>query len=167
VPELVLLGFEVPAVVLGGGDFQGELRDDLQAVDLEPADLLGVVGQDADAAQADVAQDLGADAVVTPVHRETEDLVGLGGVEAFVQEAVGMQLVLQADAPALLAQVHDGPPALAGDHLHRGPQLVAAFTSHRAEDIARKTLGVHAHQDRLVDFGHAAGGIHLADAAPA
>ena len=47
VPHFVAFGAEVVAVVLGGGDFDGELLNDLHALDFEAVHLLGLVGEDA------------------------------------------------------------------------------------------------------------------------
>ena len=66
-------------------------------------------------AQAKVAQDLGADAVVAQVDGEAEMAVGLDGVESVVLQLIGEQLVGQPDAPTLLAHVKDDSPAFGLD----------------------------------------------------
>src|ERR1700732_1000662 len=76
VAQLFLLGPQVAAVVLVGGDLDGHALDDAQVVALHAADFLGVVGQQADVADAEIDEDLGADAVVAQVGAETEPLVG-------------------------------------------------------------------------------------------
>ena len=62
------------------GDLERHLLGDLEAVALEADDLARVVRQEPDRVQAQVAQDLRADAVVAQVRREAERLVGLDGV---------------------------------------------------------------------------------------
>ena len=61
---------EVAGVVGVGGDFDGELLDDFDAVDFEAVHFLGVVGEDAELAQAKVADDLRPYAVVSTVYRQ-------------------------------------------------------------------------------------------------
>ena len=65
---------------------------------------------------------------------------------------VGLELVDQADAAALLAHVGDEAFPLALDHLHGVVQLLAAVALARAEDVARGAAGVDAHQHRLALF---------------
>src|SRR4051794_10442912 len=84
VAELVLLGLQVAAVVEVGRDLDGHALDDAQAVAVDADDLLGVVGEDAQLADAQVVEDLGADAVVPQVGAEAEAVVGLDGVEALL-----------------------------------------------------------------------------------
>ena len=78
-----------------------------------------------------------------------------------VLEVVGAQLVVEADAAALLAHVDDDAAALLGDHLHRLLELLAAVAAHAAEDVAGDALAVHAHEHRLiaVDVAHDEGDV--------
>jgi hypothetical protein len=101
VAHLVALRAEVGAVVVGGGDLDGELLDDLEAVAGDGVDLLGVVGEEAHLADAEVEEDLRAGAVLAEVGGQAELEVGLDGVGALVLEGVGLELVDQADAAAL------------------------------------------------------------------
>ena len=59
---------------------------------------------------AEVAQDLRADAVVAPVLLEAELEVRLDRVAALVLQRVGAHLVRQADAAAFLVQVDAARP---------------------------------------------------------
>ena len=112
-----------------------------------PVDLGRVVGQQADRADAEVAQDRRPDAVLPQVDGQAQLEVGVDGVEALVLQLVGPQLVGDADAPALVtAQVHDDAAALGGDHLHRRVELRPAVTAPRAEDVAGQALAVHPHE---------------------
>ena len=105
-------------------------------------DLLWVVGQDADRTEAQVNEDLGANAVVAKIGRETELEVGVDGVVALLLKLVGLQLVEQPDPPALLREVEQNPLPLLFDHSERCGQLVAAVASHRLKQIAGETFGV-------------------------
>ena len=62
--EAVFFGSEVIDVMGRGGNLDGDLLDDFDAIDLEPAGFFGVVGEDFDLFEAEVAEDLGADAVI-------------------------------------------------------------------------------------------------------
>ena len=73
--------------------------------------------------------------------------VRVDGVEAVVLEVVGLQLVGDADAAALVAaQVDDDAAARLGDRAQRVVELGAAVAAVRAEDVAREALAVHAHE---------------------
>ena len=140
------LGAQVVGVVLVGRLLDRDLGGDGQPVALEPADLLGVVGEDADRGEAEVGEDLGADPVVAQVGGQPETLVGFDGVEAVLLQAVGLELVQQADPAPLLGEVEQDPLSLALDHRKGGGELLAAVAAQRVEDVAGEALGVHAHE---------------------
>ena len=146
VAHAVALGAQVGLVVRVGGVLDRHLRRDRQPVALQPADLLRVVGEDADARQPEVDQDLRADAVVAQVDRQAELEVGVDRVQALVLEVVGAQLVQQADPAALLGEVEQDAGALALDHRQRRLELLAAIAAQRVEDVAGQALGVDAHE---------------------
>ena len=128
----------------------GHALDDLEPVAVD-RDVLGrVVRHQAHLAHAEVAQDLAADAVVADVGREAELLVGRDGVVALVLQLVGLQLVDEADAAALLQEVEEHAAAGLDDLLHRELELLAAVAARRAEDVAGQALRVDAHEHRLV-----------------
>src|SRR5690606_3627625 len=109
-----------------------------------------VVGQQSHRADAEVDQDLRAGAVVAGVGGQTEIEVGVDGVASGVLQLVGLQLVHQADAAALVtAHVQHHAAALGVDHLQGGVELGAAVAAQRAEHVAGQALGVHAHQHVL------------------
>src|SRR5690606_5902099 len=72
-------------------------------------------------------------------------------VEAVLLEAIGAELVDEADAPALVAAEVDDDAALGGDRLERGVELRPALALERAEGLARQALGVEPHERRLAD----------------
>ena len=143
------MALEVGLVVRVGDRADRHLLGDREPVALEPEDLLRVVGEDADAGQAEVAEDLGADAVVAQVGRQPELDVGVDRVEALLLELVGAQLVQQADAAALLGEVEQHAPALLLDRRQRRLELLAAVAAQRVEDVAGEALGVDADQHVL------------------
>ena len=85
-----LFGFQIPAVVFLGRDDDGNPFDDLDAVAVDADDLLRIVGQQPDAFDAEVEQDLCAGAVFAEVGGKTEFQVGFHRVAALFLEFVGM-----------------------------------------------------------------------------
>ena len=150
VAELVALGPQVAEVVLLRRHLDRHRRGDRQAVALEPDDLARVVGQQADGREAEVGEDLRADAVVAQVGREAELEVGLDRVEALLLQLVGAELVEQADAAALLGEVEQDAatlrPSICSQRLL---ELRAAVAAQRAEHVAGHALRVHADEHVL------------------
>ena len=114
-----------------------------------PARLAGLLVSSRTERDAEVAEDLRADAEVAGVGGQPEVEVGVDGVAAAVLQPVGRQLVHQPDAAALVAaQVdHDAATAV-GDGAQRGVQLRPAVAAQRAEHVAGQALGVHAGRAR-------------------
>jgi len=146
VAELVPFRLEVEFVVGVGGQAEGELFHDSEAVSVEPDDLFRVVGEEADLAHAEVMEDLGAHAVVAEVGGESEFLVGFHGVAAVFLEFVGMDFGGESDAASFLSQVEEHS-SLGGDERHGGVQLAAAIAAPGAEDIAGEAFRVHPDQN--------------------
>ena len=96
--------------------------------------------------QAEVLEDLQADAVVARVGAVAEGEVGLDGVEPLVLEGVGPELLDQADPAALLGQVDQGADPLVADHLEGQVELVAAVAAERVEQVAGEAGRVHPDQ---------------------
>src|SRR3712207_3330043 len=153
VVELLALGLEVAVVVAVGLHLKRHALGDLEPEAPEAHHLRQVVGQEPDALEAEVLEDLGPDAVVPEVGGEAELLVGLDGVHALVLEVVGLHLVEEPDAAALLLHVDDDPLALAGQKLHGRLELLAAVAAQRVERVAGEAGGVHAHQHVLLALG--------------
>ena len=102
--------------------------------------------------QAQVLEDLQADAVVARVGAVAQGEVGLDGVEPLVLEVVGPDLLDQADAPPLLRQVDQGADPLVADHRQGHVELVAAVAAQRVEQVAGEARRVEPDQrglDRL------------------
>src|SRR4051794_39908453 len=103
-----LLSAQVGYVLGVGHGLKWHALDDLEPEPFEAAVLRGVVGQKPHGGDAEIDEDLGADAVLAAVDGEAELEVGVDSVEAPLLQAVGPQLVTDADSPALVpAQVHD------------------------------------------------------------
>src|SRR5207244_13609960 len=81
--------------------------------------------------------------------RQAELDVRLDGVETILLELVGLELVEQADAPALLRHVEQHAAALGLDPRERLLELLAAVAAERVEDVAGQALGVDANEHVL------------------
>ncbi len=80
--------------------------------------------------------------VVALVVAEPEGQVGIDRVEALVLQSVRSQLVEQADAATLLAQVQDHARLLLADGAQRGGELIAAVAAQGAQGVAGEALAV-------------------------
>src|SRR5688572_29785641 len=126
VPELVLLGLQVAPARVGGGHLERQASHDLEAVALQPDELPRVVRHEPDLVEPQLVEDLRADPVVALVGLEAQRLVGGDRVVTLVLELVGHDLVHEADAAALLAEVQQHAPAGLADRLQREVELRAA-----------------------------------------
>src|SRR5436309_3031447 len=79
-PELVALRAQVLPVRIGRGNLDRHALGDVQAVALEPDDLLRVVGEEPEVLHPEVHENLGADPVITQVRLEAQRGVGLDRV---------------------------------------------------------------------------------------
>ncbi len=111
----------------------------LHAELLQAADLLRVVRQQADRLHLQRVQHVRRDAVVALVVAEAEGEVGLHGVEAVVLQAVGADLVQEADAAPFLPQVEQDAVLHLPDRLERG--LAAGRGSRSAASRWRRRSG--------------------------
>src|SRR5260370_38617466 len=93
---------------------------------------------------AKVSQDVHADAVVSLVGFESKAFVGLYGVESFILQAVGTNLVGQANPSSFLVQVKQYSTTFRRDPTQGFIELSATVTTGGTQDIARKTLRVTA-----------------------
>src|SRR6185503_17440127 len=104
----------------GGGDSTADGDPFLH----QPGDLQRIVGDEIDAAHPDQPEHVRRDVVGAEIVREPELSVRLVGVEPPGLERVGLDLVPQTDAPALLAKVDHDAPAARGDQVERAIQLL-------------------------------------------
>ncbi|ESQ02624.1 GTP cyclohydrolase/3,4-dihydroxy-2-butanone 4-phosphate synthase bi-functional protein [Streptomyces sp. PVA_94-07] len=131
-------------------DRQRFTAGDPQAVPGQGGGLVGVVGEQAQAADAEVGEDLRAGRVVPGVGGQPQLGVGVQGVPAQLLQFVGPELGEQADAaPLVAAEVDDDAPAVLDDAVHGLLELRAAVAALRVEDVAGQALGVEPHQDVL------------------
>ena len=100
---------------------------------------------------AEVGEDAGGRGVVARVGGQAEREVGVDGVEAALLQAVGAELVDEADAAALVTAHVDDDAAVLLDRVERRLELRAALALERVERLAGQALGVHAHERRVLE----------------
>src|SRR5262249_42214114 len=144
VPELGALRRKVALVLRVGLDLDRHLLDDRQAEALHARGLARVVGEDADRAEAEVGEDLVADAPLPRVGRKAELEVRLDRVEALLLQLVRLQLVEEPDPATLLRHVEEHPAIFGGDAPEGEVELLAAVAAQRVEDVAGDALRVDA-----------------------
>src|ERR1700722_9567907 len=89
-------------------------------------------------------------AEISVVRSESEGVVCIDRVEAGVLKGIRLELGHQADAASFLMLVNDCSAALGSYRPHSDFQLVVAVAAQRAEHLARKTLGMNAHERRAL-----------------
>ena len=99
----------VAFVGLVGGNREADPPGYLDAQAADAGHFVRVVGDQLHAGDAQVFHDLHGQVVLALVGLEAEGDVGLDGVHAVVLERVGLNLVVQADAPAFLPEVDQSP----------------------------------------------------------
>src|SRR2546428_9046 len=149
-PELVALRAQVLPVGVVGRDLDRHALGDVQAVALQPDDLLRVVREQPEVLHAQIHEDLGADPVVAQIGLEAERRVSLDRVFTLVLELVGAHLIEEPDAPPFLAHVNENAAPLGLDDRQRLLELEPTVAPARVEDIADQTLGVDADEHRGV-----------------
>ena len=164
VPHFGFFGLEVFFVVGIGFREDGNLFNDFKAVAVEPDDFFGIVGKKANFSEAEIGEDLGADAVFAEVGVVAEFEVGVDGVITLFLEFVGADFGGEADAAAFLAHVKEDSFTGAGDLFHGLAQLAAAVATLGAKDIAGQAFAVNADKGGLAVGKVAAGKGKMVDA---
>ena len=142
VPQFGFFGLKVFFVVRVDLGVDGDLFDDFKAVAVKPDDFFGVVGEESNFLEAEVGEDLGADAVFAEVGGVAEFEVGVNGVITLFLEFVGADFGGEADAAAFLPHVKEDTFANGGDSFHGLAQLTAAVATLGSEDVAGKAFAV-------------------------
>ena len=170
--EAFALGAEVLFGVGLGFDESGDALSDLDAGAFKGGHLVGIVGEEADAFQAEVLHDGDGEVVVAEVDVEAELEIGVDGIGAVVLEFVGAELVHDADAAALLLLIDDEAAAFGGDLVEGQFELGAAVAAKGVEDVAGEALGMDAddgwfaaERAHAQDDGFFGGGRQVADEA--
>ena len=127
-----------------------------QAIPFQSNDLARIIGQETDLFDAQINQDLRADAVITQIRQESQRFIGLDGIEPLVLQIISLELIDQADASSFLAHVNDDPRAVFADRFKRGFHLGVAVAAQRMKNVPRQTFRLNAHKDGngFVDLAH-------------
>ena len=139
-------------------DAERDLVGDADAVALEGYDFFRVICQDANILQAEVDQDLRADAALVLDHA----LAGWLAVElaAFVNMNLGQHAScfgrIDTESTAGVMEIEENAAVLLSDGRERLGNKLVAIAGGRAEDIARQTMRVHANERRRFAFEAAA-----------
>src|SRR5919199_6147449 len=112
---------EVTRRGLGRCYFEAHARDHGETSLLKRPNLRRVVRHHAHAAEAEVEEYLRALVVTARVHFQTQLLVSLDCVRAFILQGVSANLVDDADAAPLLLLIDDDAEPFVRDALHRRP----------------------------------------------
>src|SRR5229473_3879655 len=146
------LGLEVVRVVRIGVGAGGNPPMDRDALVYQTGDLERVVRHQIHGQNAQHPQHLRGDVVPAQVVWKAELAVGLVGIHPLGLQRIGLDLVAQADATALLTQVQDNPALALGHHLHRPFKLLPAIALQAAEDFSGETLRMDPHRNRFSAF---------------
>jgi len=111
-----------------------------QPVAFDGDELAGIVAYEAHGADAEVSQDLHADAVVSLVGFEPKAFIGLYGVESFVLQAVGANLVGQANPSSFLVQVKQHSTTFRRDPAQGFIELSTTVATSGTQNITGKAL---------------------------
>ena len=150
VSHLHSLGLEIFDVVRIGFAPNGHLFYHLKAITLKADNFLGVIRQKTELADTEIEEDLRAKAVIAQVAWVTKLRVCLNCIESFLLQLVRMNFCCQSNTASFLPHVNQDTSAFFLDLPKRSVQLISTVASPRAENIAGKTLAMHAHQRWLV-----------------
>lgn len=132
-----------------GFEDEGNAFNDLDSEPVEAREVGAGVGQEAESGEAKVPEDLPADPELSQDAMGEPGRVGIGRAGGRLEP--GFERV----AFALLAEVDDGPAALAPDGAHGGTEMIArrrvAPGLDFSEDVPEEVAAVHPNEDGVVD----------------
>ena len=80
-PQLILLGLQITAVVPVRRHLDRHALDNVQVIAVQADHLLGIVRQKANLPDAEIDENLSTDAVMPQVRAKTKSLIGLDRIE--------------------------------------------------------------------------------------
>jgi hypothetical protein len=107
--------------------------------------FMGIVGQQSDRSNIQVAKNLHRIFISSEVRGESELSVCREGVHPAVLQGVRLNLIEQTDSAAFLEKIDDDADAFGLDEIQGRLELIATITSKRMKDFARAALGVNPH----------------------
>ncbi len=127
--EFVFLGAQVRSRMAAGARPAGNAFNDANTRALQLIHFIGIIGEEANGADAERLERFGGELVVAGVIGKTEAAIGFHGVEARILELVCLEFVDQADSAAFLRQIKQYAGRLLGDLAQRKFQLGAAIAT--------------------------------------
>src|SRR5579859_5488987 len=139
-------------------DAERNLVGDGDAVAFESNDFFGMVGQDADVAEAEVDEDLGADAGFVLDQALTGGLAVelAAGVHVNLRELAGFVGLIDAEAAAGVMEIEKHAAIFFSDGFEGAVDEISAIAGCGAEDVAREAVRVDANEGGRLTFEFAA-----------
>src|ERR1700738_4970316 len=91
---------------------------DFNAIAFQTSDLLGIISQQAYSCDAQVAENLGANAIVTQILFKAQVEIGFNGIESLILQRVRADLISEPNPTPFLMQIDEDPLTLLGNHSH-------------------------------------------------
>ena len=127
--ELIFLGAQIRSGMAAGARPAGYAFNDANACALRLLHLIGIIGEQANGADAQRFERFGGKLVIAGIGREAEAAIGLYRVEAGILQFVCLQFIDQPDAAAFLRQVQQYASGFLGDLAQGQFQLCAAIAT--------------------------------------
>src|ERR687892_2056263 len=148
--EFCLLRAKIMNIGIPRRYFQRHAFDDFETVVLQTCNFTGVVGQQANLMDTEIAQHLRADAIIPQIFFETELKIRFYGVPTLILQGIGFDLVGETDTSPLLVHINQNTFALLVDKPEGLPNLIAAIATLRPEYVARQAFRMHTNQNTVV-----------------
>ena len=132
------LGGEITSVVGIDRPLQRHASRYVDAGIGEAVELRRIVRQQPHPRAAEQLQHAHRDAVIAFVVVETQDGIGVDGIETGFLQLIGADLVGETQPAAFLLQIENDPAAVLLELRQRQAKLIAAVASPRAEHISRQ-----------------------------
>ena len=139
-------------------DAERDLIGDGDAVAFEGYDFFGMVGEDADVAEAEVDEDLGADSGFVLDEALTGGLAVelAAGVHVNLRELAGFVGLVDAEATAGVVEIEKDAAIFFGDGFERAVDEISAIARSGTENVAREAVRVDANEGGRLAFEFAA-----------
>ena len=149
VAHFLFFNVEIVLVVFVRLHDDGHAVGDGDAITGEADAFCGVIGNQADAGESEVCQNLCTHAVITKVGSKAKANVRINGIKTLVLQCIGSDFISQTNTTALLTHINDSAAAFLFNHLQCGCQLIATVAAQAAEGITCQALAVYAHEHIL------------------
>ena len=149
-PHLLFLNIKIMLIILVWLHNNRHATANRNAIAGKTDALCRIIGNQTDARQAKISQNLCAHAIITQVRRKAQLHIRLHSIQTGILQRISTNLIRQANAAALLTHINDSAAAILLNHAQSSRQLVAAVAAQAAERITGQALAVYAHQHVLL-----------------